>query len=369
MKLERIITVLSVFIFLSLIHSPPLYAQSNGTLSFSPSPASIFLNQPKTISIVGTINNVGGFEISFRFSNTYLTLDEGSFALGSSLSGWSLIDPYIETQGGEKRITLSAYKIGLSTFSNTTLVTFRVAGKEVTTSNLPFTFDDSSIFVIQGGTTVYPTLTHGSYTVTEQTPTNTPTPTATRTPTPTSTPTPTATRTPTATPTPTVTTLPTPTVTTPPTPTPTTPSGGFNFYIVLPGTRTTYRIAGLRVNNTDVALSPSTQYGIERYEGRLASPPNTIEYSLAGYLPSAIYSLNEANGVILKAGDINGNRQIDNNDIDDFFEAYNPLQKDPNAVNPQGGIYRRQNIADFNFDGTVNAWDYSLLVSSLTSTP
>jgi|GEM_PF-4021924 len=210
----------------------------------------------------------------------------------------------------------------------------------------------------------------GTYNITGTGATNTPTPTgpaATNTPTPTgvaatNTPTPTGAA---------ATNTPTPTGGQSATSTPTPGSTNFNFSIRLLGVWVTGTVTGMEVEGKvgtqaekkPVSLS-TTAATLPIYQGAVnfgLSGVDTITYLFPGFL-KMVKPLNDArSGQILINGDVNGDNQINEADITKLNEKYNPVTPFPTRCDTAG-------CYDLNFDGVVNALDYSIAVSNYGAT-
>lgn len=338
---------------------------NDGTMSFFPLSLEVILNEVATINVTAGTNErmIKGFTVYLKFRNQYLSYVNNSIVLNPNLinNSWSLTNnPIIspDIDGYTWFIVTASSLEATSLPVNTSLFSFQIRGVNLTPAESNLELDPRSVFAI-ADLYIYPSLINGSYTVAGGQ-------SATPTPTSTSSPTPTPTTTPADSPTPTPTTI------IAPSPTPTeSQSGEFAFYLKLPETKSEYKLFGLQVKpetitfpGGDIIISPSTR-GLTFYEGSVnfETRPNNIVYYLPGYLIlEKLYA--EANGHTLLAGDLSQDNQVTEEDVTMLFTDYDPVRYEITCDNTTR-ICQRNYISDFNFDGLVNALDYSLMVTNM----
>lgn len=383
-RLTLIILILFGYIFSSKCMA------AGESISFNPSPANITIGQATDINIAGNSNGqvISAFEIMFKFKAAYLNNPQN---VTSGLAGWTVNPAQLTPDGEFVWVDITAYKSGGDAL-NGNIISFSVSGKAATSSLESFILDPTySKFNPVSGGRINPTLNNGQYNVLSgsvtSTPTVTLTPTATKTPTPTSSSTPTATNTPipgepTNTPVPTA----TPTVIGPtntPVPTPT-PGVNLIFDIKIPETNTDYKInelnlsvknsAGATFTQNPLLLVPSS-LGLPFYHGEhlfneLVNNQVRVTYKMPGFLVIN-KPLEQSDRQTLLAGDLNGDNKVEEADVTLLFEQYNPLLDQLNLSCSEGDTVCNRTpptgkvSADFNFDGIVNALDYSLMVNNL----
>ena len=186
MKFNRWLFTLLLSAWLSLSAALPARAQSSTTLSVTPADSEVLLNDTTTIRLYVTGGvEINAFDVAITYHSQKLTLESWSY--GNYLSGLARV--YMVNQPGEFRVAATQLaKPGVS--GEGTLLIFNFKGVSGGVSPITIT---AATLVNTGGTSITPSLEHGTLTVVlpVEPPTETPIPTPipSATPIPTSLPT------------------------------------------------------------------------------------------------------------------------------------------------------------------------------------